>query len=79
VETGETPVWRRAMRIIGLVMLFAVSAFTQVPPAVTAACGPEKVSFNVKLDEYLRNALALGAAIRFAGNRPIARLSTALV
>ena len=39
------------MRIIGLVMLFAVSAFTQVPPAVTAACGPEKVSFNVKLDE----------------------------
>jgi hypothetical protein len=39
------------VRIIGLVMLFGVSAFTQVPPAVTAACGPEKVSFNVKLDE----------------------------
>src|SRR5580700_5112261 len=45
------------MRIIGLVMLFAVSAFTQVPPAVTAACGPEKVSFNVKLDES-QHALA---------------------
>jgi len=39
------------MRIIGLVMLFSVSAFTQVPPVVTAACGPEKVSFNVKLDK----------------------------
>jgi hypothetical protein len=45
------------MRIIGLVMLFAVSAFTQVPPAVTAACGPEKASFNVKLDES-QHALA---------------------
>jgi hypothetical protein len=51
VETGETPEWRKALRIIGFVMLFAVSAFTQVPPAVTAACGPEKVGFNVKLDE----------------------------
>jgi hypothetical protein len=39
------------MRIIGLVMLFAVSAFTQVPRTVTAACGPEKVSLNVKLDK----------------------------
>ena len=46
------------MRIIGLVMLFAVSAFAQVTPAVaTAACGPEKVSFNVKLDES-QHALA---------------------
>jgi hypothetical protein len=51
VETGETPEWRKALRIIGFVMLFAVSAFTQVLPAVTAACEPEKVSFNVKLDE----------------------------
>jgi hypothetical protein len=40
------------MRTIGLIMLLAVSAFAQVPPAVaTAACGSEKVSFNVKLDE----------------------------
>ena len=46
------------MRIIGLVMLFAVSAFAQVPPPVaTAACGPEKVSFSVKLDES-QHALA---------------------
>jgi hypothetical protein len=46
------------MRTIGLVMLFAVSAFAQVPAAVaTAACGPEKVSFNVKLDES-QHALA---------------------
>ena|SRR5579864_7812717 len=51
MEAGETPEWRKDMRIIGLVMLFAVPAFTQVPPAVTAACGPEKVSFNVKLDK----------------------------
>src|ERR1017187_247941 len=54
VETSE---WGKAMRIIGLVMLLAVSAFTQVPPAVTAACGPQKVSFNVKLDES-QHALA---------------------
>jgi len=40
------------VRIIGLVMLFAVSAFAQVPPTIaTAACGSEKVSFSVKLDE----------------------------
>jgi hypothetical protein len=40
------------MRIIGLVMLFAVSAFAQTPsPLATAACGAEKVSFNVKLDK----------------------------
>ncbi len=48
------------MRIIGLVMLFAVpaSAFAQVPPAVgTAACGSEKVSVNVKADES-QHALA---------------------
>ena len=46
------------MRFIGLVVLFAVSAFAQVPPAVApAACGPENVSFNVKLDES-QHALA---------------------
>jgi hypothetical protein len=46
------------MKIIGLVMLFAVSAFAQVPPDVaTAACGPAKVSFNVKLDKS-QHALA---------------------
>jgi hypothetical protein len=45
------------MRVIGLVMLIAVSAFAQVPPAVAPACGPEKVSFNVKLDES-QHALA---------------------
>ena len=40
------------MRFIGLAMLFAVSAFAQVPSAAsTAACGPEKISFKVKLDE----------------------------
>jgi hypothetical protein len=40
------------MRIIGLVVLFAVSAFAQTPPAAaTAACGAEGVSFNVKLDK----------------------------
>jgi len=44
---GATP-----LRIVGLVMFFAVSAFAQVPSsAATAACGPEKVSFKVKLDE----------------------------
>jgi hypothetical protein len=40
------------MRIVGVVMLFAVSAFAQAPPAdAPAACGTEKFSFNVKLDE----------------------------
>jgi hypothetical protein len=40
------------MRFIGLAMLFAVSAFAQVPSAAsTAACGPETVSFKVKLDK----------------------------
>jgi hypothetical protein len=42
------------MRIIGTVMLFAVSALAQVPVTVataTAACGSEKTGFNVKLDE----------------------------
>jgi hypothetical protein len=54
------PEWRKAVKIIGLVMLFAVSAsaFAQVPPDVaTAACGSEKVSFNVKADES-QHALA---------------------
>jgi len=33
-------------------LLFAASAFAQVPPAAsTAACGPENVYFKVKLDE----------------------------
>jgi len=33
-------------------MLFAVSAFAQLPSAAsTAVCGPETVSFKVKLDE----------------------------
>lgn len=46
------------MRIIGLVMLFATSAFAQTPPAVAAkTCGSEKASFNVKLDES-QHALA---------------------
>jgi len=45
------------MRIIFLVMLLAVSAFSQLPPATAAACGPENVSFNVKLDES-KHALA---------------------
>ena len=40
------------MRFIGLAMLFAVSAFAQVPSAAsTAACGRKTVSFKVKLDE----------------------------
>lgn len=46
------------MRITGLVVLFAVSAFAQVPAAVpTAACGPENVSFSVKRDKS-QHALA---------------------
>jgi len=40
------------MRITVFVMLLAASAFAQVPPAASsAACGPENVSFKVKLDE----------------------------
>jgi Protein of unknown function (DUF2846) len=40
------------MRIIVLAMLLTVSAFAQTSPAAaTAACGPENVTFNVKLDE----------------------------
>ncbi len=40
------------MRIALVTLLFAASAFAQVPPtASTAACGPENVSFKVKLDE----------------------------
>ena len=40
------------MRIIALVMLFAASALAQVAPVgSTAACGPDNVSFKVKLDE----------------------------
>ncbi len=40
------------MRIALVTLLLAASAFAQVPPAAsTAACGPENVSFKVKLDE----------------------------
>ena len=40
------------MKVFALVMLFAASAFAQSPSdASTAACGPENVSFKVKLDE----------------------------
>ncbi|MFZ0771001.1 MAG: DUF2846 domain-containing protein [Candidatus Sulfotelmatobacter sp.] len=40
------------MKIALLTLLFAVTAFAQVPPAAsTAACGRENVSFKVKLDE----------------------------
>jgi hypothetical protein len=40
------------MRIALVTLLFAASAFPQVPPsASTATCGPENVSFKVKLDE----------------------------
>jgi hypothetical protein len=40
------------MRILGFIMLCSVSAFAQSQPAAsTAACGPEKASYNVKLDK----------------------------
>ena len=41
------------MRIVVLVMLFATSTLAPVvqPGAATAACGNERVSFKVKLDE----------------------------
>lgn len=40
------------MKIFITTLLFTASAFAQAPPAVsTAACGPQKVSFSVKLDE----------------------------
>jgi len=46
------------MRTIIPIMLLTVSAFAQVPSAVApAACGPDKVTFNVKLDES-QHALA---------------------
>jgi hypothetical protein len=46
------------MRIIGLVMLLAISAVAEVPPAVAPfACGSGNVTFNVKLDES-QHALA---------------------
>jgi hypothetical protein len=46
------------MKIFVLVTLFAASAFAQSPAdASTAACGPENVSFKVKLEEP-RHALA---------------------
>jgi Protein of unknown function (DUF2846) len=49
----ETPEWRRAVKIVVIVMLFATSALAQVvgPASPTAACGSENVSFKVKLDE----------------------------
>jgi len=40
------------MRLIGLLMLFAVSTFAQVLPAVSpAVCAPETVSFKLRLDK----------------------------
>jgi hypothetical protein len=46
------------MKVVVLVMVFAASAFAQSPAdASTAACGPENVSFNVKLDRS-QHALA---------------------
>jgi hypothetical protein len=46
------------MKVAVLVMVFAASAFAQSPAdASTAACGPENVSFNVKLDRS-QHALA---------------------
>lgn len=52
LNASEASVLRKAMRIIGVVMLFAISAYAQIPSvAATAACGSEKVSFDVKLDE----------------------------
>jgi hypothetical protein len=40
------------MRFALVTLLFVATAFAQVPPAPsTAACGPENVSFKVKLDE----------------------------
>jgi hypothetical protein len=40
------------MRIVFLFMLFAAFAFAQYPPVASpAACGPEKISFNVKTEE----------------------------
>jgi hypothetical protein len=40
------------MKIVLATLLFAASAFAQAPPTLsTAACGPQKVSFSVKLDE----------------------------
>ncbi len=44
--------------VLVVVMLFAASAFAQAPPAASpAACGPESVSFKVKLD-HSQHALA---------------------
>jgi Protein of unknown function (DUF2846) len=40
------------MKIAIATLLLAASAFAQTPPTMTmAACGPQKVSFSVKLDE----------------------------
>jgi len=38
------------MKVALIALLFAAPAFAQAPPASTAACGPENVSFKVKLD-----------------------------
>jgi hypothetical protein len=46
------------VRIVLVVMLFSASAFAQASPAAApAACGPETVTFKVKLDES-QHALA---------------------
>jgi hypothetical protein len=39
------------MKVALIALLFAASAFAQTLPASTAACGPENVSFKVKLDD----------------------------
>jgi hypothetical protein len=46
------PEWRKAVRIIALVLLLAASAFAQKDSAaVAAACGPKNETFEVKRDE----------------------------
>jgi hypothetical protein len=44
--------WRKVMKRLLVVMFFAASVFAQALPAgLPAACGPENVTFKVKLDE----------------------------
>lgn len=46
------------MKVVLIALLFAAPAYAQAPPAASpAACGPNNVSFNVKLDES-QHALA---------------------
>lgn len=39
------------MKIVLITLLLTASAFAQIPPASTAACGHDNVSFKVKLDD----------------------------